>query len=207
MEDVVLFIGQAGYAGGCSHRRAIVAKSLHLKVRLVAPGDKVPARKTSIGVGLKPDIAALSSMKFILEQILGRPAWYRLKETCDIRKWRKETTRLLRAIDLSIKSTVQIADDQWREEISNLIQVGIKQVARAKYIDELLSDLAATLARIVFLQIGLIPAHYSNNTVPLSAAHWMLNCHRSVQYVQTDAQRLTMRSHYKQMADSIGRGP
>jgi hypothetical protein len=57
-------------------------------------------------------------MEFLLERLFGKPIWYRLKETGDIRTWRQETTRLLRAIDLSIRSSVQIADVQWREDVA-----------------------------------------------------------------------------------------
>ena len=144
-------------------------------------------------------------MKFLLERLFGKPVWYRLKETGDIRTWRQETTRLLRAIDLSIKSTVQIADDQWREDVATIIADGIRDIERAEYIDTLLSDLAATLAQVVFAQIGNMPVPYSHDIVPLTARNWTLDGFRSVQYVQTVAQRAAVQRQQRRLAENAKR--
>lgn len=79
-----------------------------IKIIAMAPGTKMPPPKRGAQneAGLRAGISELSSMKFLLERLFGKPVWYNLKETGDIRPWRKETTRLLRAIDLSIRSTV-----------------------------------------------------------------------------------------------------
>jgi hypothetical protein len=166
---------------------------------------KSPRRATPNEAGLRPGIAELSSMKFLLERLFGKPVWYRLKETGDIRTWRKETTRLLRAIDLSINSTVQIVDDQWRADVSEIIAEGLKKLALAEHIDTLLSDLAATLAQIVFMQIGNMPIRYSHNIIPLTARNWTFDGFRSVQYVQTAAQRATVQRCQKRLQENAKR--
>jgi hypothetical protein len=176
-----------------------------IKVRFIKPGDKVepPKRSSPNEAGLRHNTSELSSIKHLLEEIFGQPTWYKLKETGSIRTWKTETARLLRAIDLSIKSTVEISDDQWRRDMAELIADGIKRIDRAKYIDELLSDLAATLTRIVFLQIGLIPSHYgASATLPLVARNWTLKGHRSVQYVQNDAQRAAVKAEQERLAEN-----
>jgi hypothetical protein len=178
---------------------------ISFKIKFIKPGDKVEPqpRRTPNEAGLRHDTSELSSMKFLLKKPFGRPAWYKLKETGDLRTWKTETARLLRAIELSIKSTVEIADDQWRQDIAGLVAEGIERVEQAKYIDQLLSDLAAILTRIVFLQIGRIPYHYAaSQTVPLVARNWTLKGHRSVQYVQNDAQRAALKAEQDRLAEN-----
>jgi hypothetical protein len=113
-----------------------------------------------------------------------------MKETGTIRDWRKAATRLLSSIEFSINATVEITDAQWRDEIKEVIKLGKAHIREADHIADLFGHLSATLARIVFVQIGFLPRRSSHDkSVPLAEPYWRLNGFRSVQYVQTDAQR------------------
>jgi hypothetical protein len=103
--------------------------------------------------------------------------------------WRKVGLKLLDAIDLSVKSTVEVADADWFKEIAETIERGKEQVRDAEPIDALLSSLVATLAELVFIQIGNFPRHALYETTPLTAEWWTLTGYRSVQYVQGDKQK------------------
>jgi hypothetical protein len=166
---------------------------------------KPPRRATANEAGLRHDIAELSSMKFLLERLFGRPVWYRLKETGSIRTWRHETIRLLRAIDVSIASTVHVADEEWREDVRTIIAIGIREIKAAEHIDTLLSDLAATLSELVFTQIGIFPIRNSDKVIPVIPRRWTLDGLRSVQYVQTPAQRAASSRRQKRLAENARR--
>jgi hypothetical protein len=169
------------------------------RVRFVAPGDPVARRKRRLTyeeIGLRADTSQFYAMKAVLEQVLGRPVYLRLKETVTMTVWRKQTVRLLDAIALAITSTVVVADQEWREDIAAAICRGKEAIKRSDTIAELFAALSAALTRIVFIQIGRMPSHASTasllsyaKTAPLTAEFWTLNAHRSVQYVQTAAQR------------------
>jgi len=103
--------------------------------------------------------------------------------------WRSASLRLLNAIDLSIKSTVQIADADWFKEIAETIERGKQRVRDAETIDALLSYLVATLAELVFIQLGNFPLHRLYETTRLTPKWWTLTGFRNVQYVQSDKQK------------------
>src|SRR5712692_2355874 len=109
---------------------------------------------------LRYDMSQFYPLKAALEQILGRRTYAKLKETGTLADWKAETKKLLKAIDLSVKETVKVADAEFFEEVTQLIELGNSHIASAKEISELFAGLSATLARLVFLQIGYIPAHY-----------------------------------------------
>jgi hypothetical protein len=122
--------------------------------------------------------------------VLGRASYAKLKDYGSFKDWKSETARLLKAISLSIIATVEIVDKDWMEEIQEEIQEGISLVESSSEMDELFARLAATLTKLVFLQIGFIPCgHHSIERVALTPRNWKLNVVRSVQYVQNREQR------------------
>ena len=140
--------------------------------------------------GLRYDMSQFSSMKDVLEQLFGNPTYMRLKETASLSDWKKSTSQLLRAIELSIKATVTVADDDWRDAIADEIQLGLKLLQSVQHMDDLFCVLSATLTTIVFTQIGAMPKYrFTRKTVPLTERFWILNRYRTVQYVQTATQK------------------
>lgn len=129
------------------------------------------------------------ALKSLIEQIFGRQAWYEIKHCEDLATWKKYSKRVLKAIKASIDSTVNITDTDWREEIDREIEFGLQLLHSSIELDVLFSNLSATLARVSFLQIGLIPDRGSRENVQARAgSNWNLNNYRSVQYVQTQGQ-------------------
>jgi hypothetical protein len=140
---------------------------------------------------IRADLAQYYSIKSVFEQILGQDSYKKLKDYGSLKDWKLESTRLLKAISLAINETVEVADIDWREEIKEEIQKGISLVKSSHEIDELFSRLAATLTKIVFLQIGFIPRrHGSIERITLIPRNWKLNIVRTVQYVQNEEQHM-----------------
>jgi len=138
---------------------------------------------------IRYDMSQYYPLKAVLEQILGKATYRRLKETSDLKDWRGETARLLEAIQLSVTDTVQVADHEWYREMGETIEHGSKLLASSKSIDELLASLAATLTRLVFLQLGFVPLRRHQDRAVLRKGNWRLDGHRSVQFVQTEQQK------------------
>ncbi len=65
--------------------------------------------------------------------------------------WRKAGLKLLDAIDLSVKSTIEIADTNWFKEVAEAIDHGRESLRNSEAIDALQSRLVATLAELVFI--------------------------------------------------------
>ena len=130
------------------------------------------------------------ALKSLMEQVFGKKAWLDLKHCQDLNTWKKYTKRLLSSIEVSIKSTVQISDDDWLKEISSEIEHGKKTLDSSKELDILFANLSAALASISFLQIGFIPQRFGQqNVAAKTGENWKLDAFRSVQYVQTNEQK------------------
>jgi len=161
-------------------------------MRFVDPGP-APKRKRRLSreqSGVRHDMKQFYPMKATLEALLGHPIYLRLKETATVTDWKSALSRLLDAIHLSINSTVHVADQEWRDDIAELIHRGQESIGATETMDDLLASLSATLAQIVFMQIGCIPRRTGNLvTVPLLANWWALDRYRTVQYVQTKKQK------------------
>jgi len=140
------------------------------------------------------DLGQYYSMKAVFEEVLGRDSFAKVKDCGSLKAWQSESVRLLKAISLAITATVHVHDEEWMTEIQGHVQHGISCIEASPEIDELFSTLAATLARITFLQIGFIPiGHRSIDRASLTPNLWKLDLVRSVQYVQNDEQRKTQR--------------
>ena len=140
---------------------------------------------------IRYDMSQFYPLKAVFEQILGNRAYRKLKETATLSDWKIETKKLLKAIELSIIETVKVADSEFFNETKQILELGNALIKNASDISELFASLSATLTRIVFLQIGHIPAHGSVEQVSLTQRNWNLACVRSVQYVQNAKQKET----------------
>jgi len=130
------------------------------------------------------------SLKSSIENLLGRDAWYALKESESISTWKKYLGKALKALRVSIHETVQICDDDWMSEVDYQIDEGLEDIKRAKSIDEIISCLAATLLNVSFLQTGLLPRRKGSvNSVSLRKEKWKHDVYRQVVYLQTPKQR------------------
>lgn|GEM_PF-3315499 len=130
------------------------------------------------------------TFKGVMEDIFGSDAWYALKESNDIPTWRKYCLNALKLLGLAIEDTVTICDASWKEQVKDILNPAIDSLGDAKEIDEMISVVAACTLQLSFLQIGLMPRRKGNRSkVSLRKGSWKLDTFRSVQYVQTDAQR------------------
>lgn len=155
---------------------------------------------------IRYDMAQFYAMKAVLEQVLGRTAYRRLKETGSLADWKKETKRLLRGIRVAVKTTVAVADDTWFDDVYGELERGETLVAGSYTITALFSALASTLTRVVFLQLGLMPSRRHFDRVTMHSVSWDLTRVRSVQYVQTSDQKSASEKYYakRSAAASLG---
>lgn len=137
---------------------------------------------------LRHDISQNYALKAAVEELLGNQAWLDLKETTSVATWRRYIVKLIDAIEVSIRESVEVRDQAWTNEVNENLARGRKSAKSAKSIEDLLSGFLATLLRQVFLQIGLCPSRRTAPAVTLSRENWRLNVHRSVQYVQSPTQ-------------------
>jgi hypothetical protein len=165
-----------------------------LNVTFVEPGQIAKSKRSSSReTGIRYDMSQFYSMKDVMEQLFGKRVYLRLKETASLKDWKDSTIRLLNAILLASESSIGVADDGWRNEITDAVKLGVKLISSADHISDLFSSLAATLTRIAFVQIGCMPNHRSQQrTVPLTREWWTLSHFRSVQYVQSGAQKAAL---------------
>lgn len=133
------------------------------------------------------------AMKDVMEQLFGKRTYLRLKETANLKDWKASTIKLLNAILRASESSIAVADDDWRSEIADAVKLGANLISSSDHISDLFSSLAATVTKIAFLQIGHMPNHrLQQKTVPLTKEWWALNQFRSVQYVESEAQKAAL---------------
>jgi hypothetical protein len=142
--------------------------------------------------GIRHDMSQFYPLKDAMECILGHKTYMRLKETATLSDWKKESKKLLNAIELAVNQTVEIADEDFYKEIHRVLELGRECIPLAENAADLFSYLSATLARLTFLQIGLIPSRHLK-VRPLIPRYWKLSAIRSVQYVQNENQKQTAR--------------
>lgn len=129
------------------------------------------------------------ALKHLFENLFGSNAWYDMKHSTDISKWKKYCARLLSAIEVSANVTVQIADNQWFSELAREVAHGKELIKLSENFEQLFANLAGSLGNISFLQLGLIPTRLSQESITLRhPSNWKLDCYRSVQYVQNQQQ-------------------
>ena len=129
------------------------------------------------------------ALKATIEQLFGHVAYSELKECTNLAIWKRYVNKLFNSIEISVRETVEVADEIWFEDLDELITLGKEHVKVAKSADELFAALSATLARIVFHQLGYLPQHTMVGKVTLAKDHWKLNPERTVQYIQSKLQK------------------
>lgn len=141
---------------------------------------------------IRADLSQYYASKALFERVLGRSAFARVKTDGSLAAWRDNYCKLLRAIAISAEATVKVCDEEWTSEVSVLLTHGIGRLKVAKTIDEIHAGAAATLGELAFLQLGFVPqGHRLCENVPLVPRNWELTPVRTVQYVQSSAQRAT----------------
>jgi hypothetical protein len=134
-------------------------------------------------------------LKHLFENLFGKKAWYDVKHSTDIAKWKKYCDRLLSAIEVSANATVQIADDHWFDELAREVSHGKKLIKLSEDFEQLFANLAGSLGNISFLQLGLIPTRLSQASITLRhSCNWQLDHYRSVQYVQNQQQMTNLQN-------------
>ncbi len=129
-------------------------------------------------------------LKSSIEDLFGSDAWYALKESNHIPTWRKYGVKTLQAIGVSIESTIDICDDEWRSDVARQLAEGIERIKRDNDIDEIIASLAGTLIRVSFIQIGLMPNRKGvTKSTSLRKDAWCLNPYRTVMYTQSKDQK------------------
>jgi hypothetical protein len=87
--------------------------------------------------------------------------------------------------------------------IRRLLDRGLSRIESSTSIDQLFASLAATLGELAFLQIGFVPRGHSRlDRIPLITKNWRLDPVRSIQYVQSSAQRATQARIRKRSAQN-----
>jgi hypothetical protein len=163
-----------------------------IKITFVSPGEvrkKSRKRLTPPQAGIQARLEHLYPVKAIIEKLFGRAAFMKIKMGGSMRDWVNTSIKLLDAIDLSVKSTVRIADEDWFKEIADTISRSKDRIHKADTIDVLFSYLVQALTELVFIQLGNFPQHRLYETTPLKSEWWTFTGYRSVQYVQNEKQK------------------
>jgi len=151
---------------------------------------------------LRHDLSQFYPMKAVMEQLFGRESFARLKEGATLAEWKSESRRLLKAAQVAVRINVPVADAEWHSEVRSILDLGRGHVASATTAGELFCALAATFARMSFLQLGALPGRSSVASVSLAERNWRLDAYRSVQYVQTDKQRQSLGRRKKRVEEA-----
>ena len=92
---------------------------------------------------IRADLSQYYAMKALFERILGRASFKRVKDYAPLPVWKAESRRLIKAVGLSIDSTIQVVDDEWKEDVKHLLDRGLSRVESSASIDELFASVAA----------------------------------------------------------------
>jgi hypothetical protein len=138
---------------------------------------------------MKHDLSHMYALKSAIEDLLGEAAWRDLKECTSLTTWRRYVLKIIDAIELSVKTNIQICDEDWMTRVASNLAHGRDLARIANDTDDLVAALTATLLEQVFLQLGHAPRRKGSRAVALKAESWRLDSFRTVQIVQTPAQR------------------
>jgi hypothetical protein len=141
-------------------------------------------------------------LKSVIENVLGSDAWYALKESNHLPTWKKQLIKVIDAIHVSIQASIEVYDQDWIEEINQVVETGIKEIKMSEDIEESISSLAATFINISFIQVGLMPRRKGKSKVSLRKENWELNIYRSVIYIQSFQQKEEL--FWDKQQDEIG---
>jgi hypothetical protein len=65
---------------------------------------------------IRADLSQYYAMRVLFERILGRASFRRVKDHAPLPVWKAESRKLIMALSVSIASTVEVADDEWRKK-------------------------------------------------------------------------------------------
>lgn len=129
-------------------------------------------------------------LKSTVEDLFGSDAWYALKESNHLGTWRKYAERIFKAVELSIKDSVEVYDPEWMDAVILCLRNGMENLNFASEIDDVIGVIAGTMVEMSFLQIGHMPRRKGRKgPFPLRKGEWRFNGFRSVVYLQTEKQR------------------
>jgi hypothetical protein len=129
------------------------------------------------------------ALKHLFESLFGRNAWLEIKHSTNLRQWKKYSIRVLSALEVSAKITVQVADEEWFGQFASTIEHGKRRVNSSKDFEQLFASLAASLGELSFLQLGMMPMRSTQENITVRhQSNWKLDRYRSVQYVQNSEQ-------------------
>lgn len=126
--------------------------------------------------------------------LYGRNEWINVKHCTSIDNWKERIIKLIKTIDKAIKSSVEVLEISFEEEIKKLISNEIKYIKQKEYqeIEELTGDLSVCLAKIIFTLLGEIPDNYRLKQNVSLRNSWKLNSTRTIQIIQNKKQKSAM---------------
>ena len=77
---------------------------------------------------IRADLSQYYSAKMMFEQLLGRTAFMRVKDYGPLSAWCENYIELLRALGVATEATVEIADAEWKQEVSDLLSHDCKRL-------------------------------------------------------------------------------
>jgi len=128
------------------------------------------------------------SLSHRIHRLYGDKPYRDFKGSHNITAAKKYYLRMLQSTRLAIEGTL-ITDPLHLKQLIELIERNEELVRKSKSIDELDQKMIALQAEIIFLLLGLVPNRWQQTNVPNRPAHWQLNDHRQIQYVQTTGQK------------------
>jgi hypothetical protein len=131
------------------------------------------------------------ALKHLYESLFERSAWLEIKHSTNLNKWKKYSIKVLSALEVSARATIQVVDAGWLGQFTTTIEHGKARLTSSKDFEHLFANLAATLGEISFLQLGMMPSRSTLQNITLRhQGDWKLDIYRSVQYVQNHEQLL-----------------
>jgi hypothetical protein len=161
------------------------------------------SRKTGMKFddGVRADLSQFYPFKHAIERFLGHSEFMKIKDIGGYPALKASVLKFLRQIEVSIEATVTVVDEAWRSEVAEIFARGRDLIKISKTAGGLFACLSGTLAELCFLQIGLVPNQRTNQKpIPLKVQNWNLVAFRSVQYVQSDAQKKRHQGALRQRA-------
>jgi hypothetical protein len=132
------------------------------------------------------------ALKFALEEVLGIDAWLQLKDTKSLTAWRGSLLKAIEATSVATQSTIKVCDPGWMSEANRIIERGKESIGSAKNIQDAIAGFSACYLRLSFHQLGQLPNYRGRKGRRAVPSNWVLDGVRSVQYVQSKKQILSV---------------
>ena len=128
------------------------------------------------------------SAEYLFGRLFGASTAHTFSTTRALHRWRKDLVRAFRAIDSALDLNLRNADGQLRRQLSEFLDITIRELKRQKDKDKLHTRAISSLVRIVFEILGGLPDHWPR-TGPIPRTYWKLDQYRSLIYAHSEAQR------------------